>query len=120
MNALNKLADVERKFDGALPQSTLAAIRHGSAIRAQLADHEGQLEFYRDMLLKSVRSGKEWFRRGQLANAESCRKDGWIYLAGWRHHRKVVEGIKEAIASMVAEEESQEQREANSQFGLER
>lgn len=118
MNALNNLAAARLKYDGAIPQHILDAAKYGSAIRAQLADHQGQVKFYRDMILQNVKSSKQWLQRGNIAMSQSTGRDAWIYLRGWRHHRKVVEGIKEAIASMVAEEESQEQHEANGQFGV--
>ena len=118
MSALSKLAVLERKYSGTIPSDELRAINYPSYLHMQLEDHRGQVKFYRDMLLQNVKSSKEWLKRGQLNNSRSCAKDAWLYLRGWRHHRKAVEQIEEMIASRVAEEEAREEREANSQHGV--
>ena len=118
MSQLSKLAALENRFDGTIPPSQLRASRYPSALHAQLEEYRGQVEFYRGMVLQNVKSSKEWLKRGQLNNSRSCAKDAWLYLRGWRHHRKAVEQIEEMIASRVAEEEAREEREANSQHGV--
>ena len=115
---MTTLADLERKYEGAIPADQLRALRYPSALHAQLEEYRGQVEFYRGMVLQNVKSSKEWLKRGQLNNSRSCAKDAWLYLRGWRHHRKAVEQIEEMIASRVAEEEAREEREANSQHGV--
>ena len=118
MSALAKLSELERRYSGAIPADELRALHYPSYLHMQLEDHRGQVKFYRDMLLQNVKSSKEWLKRGQLNNSQSCAKDAWLYLRGWRHHRKVVGQIEEMIASRVAEEETQEDREDNSQQGV--
>lgn len=118
MIELSHFTALEQKYDGAVPSSDLRAIRFGGHIQAQIVEYEGQVQFYRDMLLQSVKSSKEWFRRGQLKQAESCRKDGWAYLKGWRANRRTVKGLRECLASRVEEETAREEREANGRSGV--
>ncbi len=87
-------ADLERRYDGAIPQSLLKAARHGSALAAKIADIETTIRFYRSEIVEFTASVHRWRERG----AENRVADNVSYLrhclADWRAARKELASLK--------------------------
>lgn len=91
---MSELTNLQARYDGPIPQDELDRIKYGSLLARDISETEKSIKFYRDMLVKSRQSSREWFRRGNLNMAESCRRDGWAYLKGWRVWRKRLTELK--------------------------
>jgi hypothetical protein len=93
MSDLSRLAYLEQKYDGAIPADELAALRYGSAIDRDIAETQQQQEFYRNMLLRAVKSAKTWRKQGNEKMAQSNRNDAWCYLRSLRVQRRQLIGL---------------------------
>jgi hypothetical protein len=91
---LRTLSDLQLQYDGPIPESERDALRHGSHLASLIASEQANVNFYRNMIVRNRLSAHEWFRRGNIVMAENNRRDGWIYLTGWRNARKALEQFK--------------------------
>ena len=91
---MSSYANLERRYDGAIPESLLKAARHGSALAAKIADVETTIRFFRSEIVEFTASAHRWRERG----AENRVADNISYLrhclADWRAARKELARLK--------------------------
>ena len=87
-------ADLERRYDGPIPQEALDRLRYGSATNAAIAETEGLIAYYRAEICRMRRSAKKWFARGNLEMTRNCMDDSWLYLRGWRALRARLKDLR--------------------------
>ena len=87
-------ADLERRYDGAIPEHLLKAAHHGSALAARIADVETTIRFFRSEIVEFTASAHRWRARG----AEDRVAENVAYLrdclADWRAARKELAWFK--------------------------
>ena len=93
-------ADLERRFDGPIPQEALDRLRYGSATNAEIAHTEDSLAFFRSEIVRMCRSAKKWFARGNLDMARSNIADSWLYLREWRALRRRLNDLRGTDAAV--------------------
>ena len=93
------LATLEARYDGPIPTYDLRALRHGSALAADIAETEAEVAFFRAMILSSRASSRAWLRRGNRSMTAAVQADAWRYLRAWRRARhKLAELLHESKA----------------------
>ena len=91
---LTRLADLEARYDGPIPTSEMNALRHGTALAADIAEARAEIAFFRGMAAQARRSGKAWRDRGESVLAARAIADCRIYLTGWRARRRRLEALE--------------------------
>jgi hypothetical protein len=102
VSPLTRLAELEARYDGPIPDCALDALRHGSALAADLAEVRAEISFFREMATRSRRSGKTWRGRGHDNLAARALVDCRVYLAGWRARRRRLKTLERAQLTDVA------------------
>lgn len=102
VSPLARLAELETRYDGPIPDREFNALRHGSALAADLAEVRAEISFFREMAARSRRSGKTWRARGNEELAARALVDCRIYLAGWRARRRRLKALERAQRLDVA------------------
>ncbi|HTI86327.1 MAG TPA: hypothetical protein VL966_06965 [Alphaproteobacteria bacterium] len=93
---LARLADLEARYDGPIPQRELDALRHGSALAADVAEIRAEIACFRELAARSRRSGKAWRARGNDQLATCALMDCRVYLGGWRARRRRLTALERA------------------------
>jgi hypothetical protein len=91
---LIRLAELEARYDGPIPTRQLNALRHGTALAADIAEARAEIAFFRGMAARARHSGKTWRDRGESVLAARAVADCRIYLAGWRARRRRLEALE--------------------------
>lgn len=93
---LSRLAELEARYDGPIPERELMRLRFGSALAADIAETKAEIMFFRDMARRARIGGKAWLERGNRTMARAAAADARAYLAGWRNRRhKLAELLQE-------------------------
>ena len=98
-NALT-YADLERRYNGPIPQEALDRLRYGSSLNAEIAKIEGLIAYYRGQIVRMRRSAKKWFARGNLEMARQNMNDSWFYLREWRALRRRLNELRGTDAAV--------------------
>ena len=87
---LLRLADLEARYDGPIPEAARRALAFGSAAAADLAALRAEIDFFRAMIERTRRAGKTWLHRGNREMAAHARADSRLYLKAWRDRRRAL------------------------------
>jgi hypothetical protein len=85
---LNRLSELEMRYDGPIPASERRALAFGSAIASEIIEARAEMMFFRAMVGRTRRAGKSWLSRGDCATAAHARADTRLYLTAWRDRRR--------------------------------
>jgi hypothetical protein len=86
--SLDRLSELETRYDGPIPASERRALIFGSALAGEIADTRAEIAFLRAMVARTRRAGKTWLSRGNRAMAAHARADSELYLSAWRDRRR--------------------------------
>lgn len=93
---LCRLAELEARYDGPIPERELIALRFGSALAADIAETKAEIIFFRTMARRARNGGKAWLERGNRPMAKATAADARAYLDAWRNRRhKLAELLQE-------------------------
>lgn len=95
--ALAALAELERRFNGPIPEPLRRAARLGSAERVELLHAEGQRAFFRSMLRGQVRIIRQ--RRLDGSFYPALLADLALYREGWRRWHRMACALGKAAAA---------------------
>jgi hypothetical protein len=84
---LRCLNALEARYDGAIPEIELRALRFGSARAAEIAETRAEITFFRTMARHARISGKAWLARGNRRMAAATLAEAKAYLFAWRKCR---------------------------------
>lgn len=87
LSPLARLTELERRYDGPIPESELRALRFGSALAADIADARREIAFFRELIVRTRRAGKERRHRDR-SSTSAGHADLHSYLASWRERRQ--------------------------------
>lgn len=93
-------ADLERRFNGPIPQHLLDALKHGSATNAEIVRVEDSIFFYRGEIVRKRRSAKKWRALGNLEMVRRNMTDSRLYLREWRKLRRHLKDLRATAASL--------------------
>ncbi len=94
-------ADLERRFDGPIPQPAPDAIRHGSATNAAIVRTKDSLAFFRGLIMRAGPSARTWRALGYEKMVEQNIGDGWFYLREWRVLRRRLNDLRGTDAAVA-------------------
>lgn len=87
---LQRLLDLEARYDGPIPAAERRALALGSAAAAARVTLRAEIAFYRAMIVRARRAGKAWLARGNREMAAHVRDDSRLYLNAWRDRRRAL------------------------------
>lgn len=87
---LQRLLDLEARYDGPIPAAERRAHALGSAAAVARATLQTEIALYRAMIVRTRRAGKAWLHRGNREMAAHARDDSWLYLNAWRDRRRTL------------------------------
>jgi hypothetical protein len=97
---LAAIADLERRYNGPVPEGLLRAARFGSADAAELLFAEGQAAFFKHMALAQVGIIRARRRDGSFYPALLA--DLGLYRRCWRRWHRQCRALRAALASARA------------------
>jgi hypothetical protein len=97
---LNRLSELEMRYDGAIPAS------ERQALAGEIAETHSEIAFFRTMAGRTRHAGKSWLSRGDCATAAHARADTRLYLTAWRDRRR-------RLAELASEASAREPRDEN-------
>lgn len=80
--------------DAHIPMGVRPTFRYHTPLSSRIAQEVQEIEFYRGMLLRSVRAGKIWRTRGDTSMADANRTNAQAYLDAWRHRRRCLNELR--------------------------
>ncbi len=89
---LARLAELERRYNGPIPAPLLDVVRHGSPERAALLRAEAQAREFRGLALDQLNIIRK--RRAVGTAHAGIDADLRLYLARWRHWRRVARELR--------------------------
>lgn len=95
-DALSRLADLEQRYTGPIPQGALDFVRYGSAEARDLLAAEGSVAFYRSMIRGQVRAIRARLADGSYFPA--MLEDLAYYRRGFRSALKRRQAVRARIA----------------------
>lgn len=102
LSPLQRLIELEARYDGPIPAAKRRALTFGSALEAAIAEAEAEAAFFRAMIGRTRRAGKAWRGRGNRAMAARARADSRLYLEAWRaRRRRLAELLSERSAAHI-------------------
>ena len=93
-------ADLERRYDAAIPQDALDRLRHGSATKAAIVRTEDSIVFFRDLIMRTGPSARKWRIRKNEKMVKQNIGDGWLYFREWRKLRARLNDLRGTSAAV--------------------
>lgn len=81
-NALEAFAELERRFNGPIPEMDQMIARHGSRRMVEILHAQAQAMFFREMATRQIKAIR--MRRKDDSYYPSMTKDLMYYIAEWR------------------------------------
>ena len=79
------LEELERKYDGRIPQEELDILRHGSRQGAEIAKLEDSMWLLLGEYRRARRSARKWLLRGNLEMHDRNRSNAALCRVQWKH-----------------------------------
>ena len=100
MTAAPTYADLERRYNGPIPQEALDRLRHGSATKAEIARVEDSIAFFHGEKTRAERSARRWLERGNVEMHDRNLADVELYKREWRKLRARLKDLRGTDAAV--------------------
>jgi hypothetical protein len=85
---LARLGELERRYDGPIPESALRALSFPSERAERISDARREMAVFRELIVCTRRAARDRRERAAERTTEAARADLRIYFACWRARRR--------------------------------